>query len=64
VHTTVGFLGAFLGPLLFGLILDAAGGPKESGAWTKSFAISGGFTLLAGIFVRLLTRRVEVDQSF
>lgn len=64
VHTTVGFLGAFVGPLVFGLILDAAGGPQEAAAWTKSFAISGGFTLFAGIFVRSLTRRAEVDPSF
>ena len=64
VHTTVGFLGAFLGPLVFGLVLDAAGGPTNSGAWTKSFAISGAFTLLAGILVRFLTARRQVEGSF
>jgi MFS family permease len=64
VHTTVGFLGAFVGPMVFGLILDAAGGPNQSGAWSKSFAISGGFTLLAGIWVRLVTRSSGVERSF
>ncbi|MFT3921158.1 MAG: MFS transporter [Myxococcales bacterium] len=62
VHTTVGFLGAFAGPLMFGLILDAAGGPSEPLAWTKSFGISGGFTLLAGWLVRASIARRELEQ--
>jgi len=63
VHTTVGFLGAFIGPLLFGLILDAAGGPEVPAAWTQSFAISGGFTMFAGIIVRGLTRQGAAPKT-
>ncbi len=57
VHTTVGFLGAFVGPMVFGLILDAGGGPKAPAAWAYSFGISGGFTMFAEAVVRALTRR-------
>ncbi len=37
VHSTIGFFGAFLGPVVFGLTLDWAGGPEQSGAWTAAF---------------------------
>jgi MFS family permease len=56
VHTTLGFLGAFVGPLVFGLLLDLGGGPLQASAWRQSFAISGGLTLFAGFLVRTLTR--------
>jgi len=62
VHTTVGFLGAFVGSLVFGLILDAGGGPSAAHAWTWSFAVSGGFTLLAGFGVRLGIRRTQRER--
>jgi MFS family permease len=51
VHTTVGFAGAFVGPLLFGLTLDAAGGPSSRSAWLISFFATGTCTLLGGIVV-------------
>jgi MFS family permease len=54
VHTTVGFAGAFLGPLVFGLLLDAAGGVADGAAWVTSFAVSGAVTLVVGFFVRRL----------
>jgi MFS family permease len=52
VHTTVGFAGAFLGPLVFGLVLDACGGPELGSAWAVSFAITGAVTLLLGFWAR------------
>lgn len=37
VHSTIGFFGAFIGPVMFGLTLDWAGGPQQAGAWTAAF---------------------------
>lgn len=41
VHSTVGFVGAFLGPVVFGVVLDVAGGPERVGAWGMAFASLG-----------------------
>lgn len=57
VHTTVGFAGAFLGPLSFGLLLDATGGVERSGAWITSFLVSGALTLSLGFAVRRFALR-------
>ena len=38
VHSTIGFLGAVLGPVLFGFVLDAGGGVAIAGAWGWAFA--------------------------
>jgi hypothetical protein len=52
VHTTVGFAGAFVGPLAFGLLLDLAGGPLSAPAWLVSFGATGAVTLILGAVVR------------
>ena len=41
VHSSIGFLGAFLGPLVFGAVLDVAGGPRAVHAWGWAFASLG-----------------------
>ena len=41
VHSGIGFLGAFLGPLCFGAVLDLAGGPSRITAWGCGFASLG-----------------------
>ncbi len=41
VHSSIGFLGAFLGPLVFGAVLDWAGGPRAVHAWGLAFATLG-----------------------
>lgn len=38
VHSLVGFLAAFLGPLVFGMVLDAAPGGQGPAAWGWAFA--------------------------
>jgi len=38
MHSVVGFVGAFAGPLLFGLVLDLAGGAESIRAWGLAFA--------------------------
>ena len=37
MHTLIGFLGAFAGPILFGVVLDLAGGDQASIAWGFAF---------------------------
>ncbi|MGE4278637.1 MAG: nitrate/nitrite transporter [Magnetospirillum sp.] len=37
VHSLIGFVAGFLGPLAFGWILDVAGGPTRAAAWGWSF---------------------------
>ena len=36
-HTLVGFVGAFVGPILFGVVLDLAGGGDRPAAWGIAF---------------------------
>lgn len=40
-HSLVGFLGAALGPVLFGAVLDTAGGETVPAAWGLAFATMG-----------------------
>ena len=51
VHATVGFIGSFLGPLIFGVVLDLAGGGNEPAAWGLSFATLGVVVALGPLFV-------------
>ncbi len=37
VHSTIGYIGGFLGPLVFGIVLDLSGGASETG-WVLAFA--------------------------
>ena len=53
-HTMIGFVGSFLGPLVFGLVLDAAGGTGVF-AWGLAFAHMG-LVMLAGPVVLALLR--------
>ncbi len=46
MHSLVGFVGAFAGPLAFGLVLDLAGGESRTEAWGSAFAAIGLLMLL------------------
>ncbi len=37
MHSVIGFIGAFLGPIVFGIVLDLAGGERSSTAWGLAF---------------------------
>lgn len=37
MHSVVGFIGAFLGPIVFGVVLDVAGGEHDPKAWGFAF---------------------------
>jgi len=46
MHSFIGFGGGFVAPLLFGAVLQAAGGRLEASAWGYAFAAIGLSTLL------------------
>ena len=56
VHSTIGFAGAFLGPLAFGVVLDLAGGAASTAAWGLAFAAMGLGLLFGPLAVALLSR--------
>ena len=39
VHTLIGFVGAFVGPIIFGIVLDLAGGGDSRVAWGTAFIV-------------------------
>ncbi len=64
VHSFVGFAGAFLGPLAFGVILDLAGGGTSALAWGLAFASSGLAVALGPLVLMTLGRgRVAASNS-
>ena len=61
VHSCIGFSGSFAGPLVFGIVLDAAdvtgvgGGTVES--WSWAFAVSGLVVALGPVALFVLGRK-------
>ena len=53
VHSSLGYAGGFIGPLLVGLVLDLAGG--EAAAWTIAFA-SIAAVMFASLLIFLIMR--------
>ena len=58
VHSSIGFIGSFLGPIGFGLVLNIFGGHNSSEAWFWAFS-STGFVLLLGPILLLILRAVK-----
>ena len=58
VHSSIGFIGSFLGPIGFGLVLNTFGGHNSSEAWFWAFA-STGFVLLLGPILFLILRTIK-----
>lgn len=56
LHSCLGFLGGFLGPLAFGYVLDHAGGGHAVGAWGLAFAGSAAMCIVGAALVTLLAR--------
>lgn len=56
VHSFVGFAGAFVGPLAFGVVLDLAGGGGSRLAWGLAFASSGLAVALGPLVLATLGR--------
>ena len=53
VHSVFGFSAGFVGPLAFGLVLDAAGGANTGLAWGLAFASLGVAAALGPLALRL-----------
>ena len=49
VYSLIGFSAAFLAPLVFGVVLDVAGGNQSSTAWGLAFTSIGIFGVLAPV---------------
>jgi MFS family permease len=57
VHSFIGFSGAFLGPIVFGGILDLAGGGDGSLSWGLAFVSNGLAVALGPVAILVLGRR-------
>ncbi len=61
VHSCIGFSGAFLGPLVFGAVLDWSSPPGLGGgtvnSWVWALSVSAGVAALGPVFLHLLRRR-------
>ena len=62
VHSSIGFIGSFLGPIGFGMVLNAFGGHNSSHAWFWAFA-STGVVLLIGPILLLFLRNFQNRKS-
>ena len=58
VHSSLGFIGSFLGPIGFGIALNAFGGHNSSDAWFWAFS-STGFVLIIGPLILLFLQNVN-----
>ena len=56
VHSCIGFAGASAGPIVFGVVLDAAGGGSSTLAWGLAFATMGLGVALGPVAVAILSR--------
>jgi MFS family permease len=57
VHSSIGFFGAFVGPIVFGAVLDLAGGGDSVVAWGLAFASLGVAVALGPVALWRLGRR-------
>ena len=62
VHSSIGFIGSFLGPVGFGIVLNAFGGHNIEHAWFWAFA-STGLILLIGPLLNFYLRTYKLDIS-
>jgi MFS family permease len=51
LYSLIGFTGAFIGPVIFGVVLDAFGGEQNPDAWLAAFMTIAGLVLLGPIIV-------------
>lgn len=63
VHSFIGFAGAFVGPLVFGVVLDLAGGRDSLLAWGLAFASSGLAIALSPLVLATLGRRAARSEG-
>lgn len=63
VHSVIGFGGAFLGPLVFGIVLDLGGGQESALAWGLAFVSSGLAVASGPLALALLDRDREAKTT-
>ena len=56
VHAGLGFIGSFLGPLVFGIVLDTFGGGLSPVSWAMAFLAMGGVAALGPLALAVLSR--------
>jgi MFS family permease len=58
VHSSIGFMGGFAGPLMFGVVLDLTGpGGGTVASWGWAFAFSGLMVILGPLALALLREK-------
>ncbi|MCZ6557469.1 MAG: MFS transporter [SAR324 cluster bacterium] len=62
VHSSIGFIGSFLGPLAFGVVLDASGGGAGFGSWGMAFTTMGFVVAMGPLMLLPLTRGSKTDS--
>ena len=62
VHSSIGFIGSFLGPIGFGIVLNYFGGHTSEDAWFWAFA-STGMILLIGPLINFYLSNYKLDVS-
>ena len=62
VHSSIGFIGSFLGPIGFGMVLNSFGGHNSSEAWLWAFS-STGFVLIIGPLILLFLQNFNNKKS-
>ena len=65
LHSFIGFGGGFLGPVIFGLALDLAGGRETAAGWQSAFITAGAAAALGPLFLWWLggTKAGEVTHE-
>jgi MFS family permease len=63
IYSFVGFTAAFLAPLVFGVVLDVAGGNRNTAAWGLAFASIGIFGALSTVARRLYWIRERAPEN-
>ncbi len=56
IHTLIGFVGSFLGPLIFGFVLDLTGGGQSAFSWGMGFASMSVMVALGPLCLIILHR--------
>ncbi|MDH5557891.1 MAG: MFS transporter, partial [Alphaproteobacteria bacterium] len=63
MHSMIGFVGSFIGPLAFGAVLDGAGGEESGTAWGIAFASLSVIILVGPLLMVTMARRAEDDHN-
>lgn len=63
MHSMIGFVGSFIGPLAFGAVLDGAGGEQSGTAWGLAFASLSAVILIGPLLMMTMARRAEEDHK-